>query len=108
KRGWLIRLEKGEKVLSAGVVSSGILFISTYLPESAFVTKCQRVVGSSRLYAMGLLDGAPALDLNNDGSVDRSIDLVLPGLPPSPQLLLDGAGNQVLLIGTQALSGGEV
>ncbi len=108
KRGWYIQLDNGEKVLSSGVVSNGVLFISSYLPESAFINKCQRVVGSSRLYAMGLLDGAPALDLNNDGSVDRSTDLVLPGLPPSPQLLLDGAGNQVLVVGTQALSGGEV
>lgn len=108
KRGWYIQLDNGEKVLSSGVVSNGVLFMSSYLPESAFINKCQRVVGSSRLYAMGLLDGAPALDLNNDGSIDRSTDLVLPGLPPSPQLLLDGTGDQVLLIGTQALSGGKV
>lgn len=108
KRGWFIQLENGEKVLSSGVVSNGTLFMSSYLPESAFVNKCQRVVGSSRLYAMGLLDGAPAVDLDNDGNVDRSTDLVLPGLPPSPQLLLDGTGEQVLLIGTAALSGGKV
>lgn len=108
KRGWYIQLDNGEKVLSSGVVSNGVLFMSSYLPESAFINKCQRVVGSSRLYAMGLLDGAPVLDLNNDGSIDRSTDLVLPGLPPSPQLLLDGTGDQVLLIGTQALSGGKI
>ena len=108
KRGWFIELENGEKVLSSGVISNGTLFMSSYLPESAFVNKCQRVVGSSRLYAMGLLDGAPTVDLDNDGSVDRSVDLVLPGLPPSPQLLLDGTGDQVLLIGTAALSGGKV
>ncbi len=108
KRGWFIQLENGEKVLSSGVVSNGTLFMSSYLPESAFVNKCQRVVGSSRLYAMGLLDGAPTVDLDNDGNVDRSVDLTLPGLPPSPQLLLDGTGDQVLLIGTAALSGGKV
>jgi type IV pilus assembly protein PilY1 len=108
KRGWLIRLEKGEKVLSGGVISNGILYMSTYLPESAFVSKCQRVIGSSRLYAMALLDGAPAVDLDNDGNLDRSIDLMLPGLPPSPQLLLDGTGEQVLLIGTAAMKGGKL
>jgi type IV pilus assembly protein PilY1 len=108
KRGWYIILEKGEKVLSSAVVSNGVVFISTYLPESAFINKCQRVVGSSRLYAMNLTDGSPALDLDNSGFLNRSTDLILPGLPPSPQLLLDGTGEQVLLIGTTALSGGSV
>lgn len=108
KRGWWIALSSGEKVLSSGVISNGVLFMSSYLPESAFINACQRVVGSSRLYAMALLDGAPVLDLNNNGSVERSIDVVLPGLPPSPQLLLDGDGKQILVIGTQTFSGGRL
>ncbi|MFN3712596.1 MAG: pilus assembly protein [Alcanivoracaceae bacterium] len=108
RKGWYIVLDKGEKVLSSAVVSNGIVFVSSYLPESAFINKCQRVVGSSRLYAMNILDGSPALDLDNSGFLNRSTDLILPGLPPSPQLLLDGTGEQVLLIGTTALSGGSV
>lgn len=107
KKGWMIRLEdKGEKTLSAGVVSSGVLYITTYLPDSVFQDACNRVVGSSRLYAMNVIDGSPALDLNNDGTLDRSTDIELPGLPPTPQVLLDGTNETTLIIGTEALEGG--
>jgi type IV pilus assembly protein PilY1 len=103
ERGWRIDLTgKGEKVMSSAVISDGKVFFTTYLPESAFINKCQRVVGSSRLYAMNILDGRPVQDFNNDGTLDRFTDLILPGLPPSPQLLLGPDGQQVLLIGTSA------
>jgi type IV pilus assembly protein PilY1 len=124
-RGWYIDLEQGEKVLAASEVLDGTLFMTTYLPVSKAVDKCTNVIGSARLYVMGVLGGQPKGDFNNDGTIDgRSKDLQLAGLPPAPQLLVssgtgigggddDGGGDgggegscegagKVVLVGTQA------
>ena len=125
KRGWYIDLEKGEKVLAASEVLDGTLYMTTYMPESQAIDKCTNVIGSSRLYVMGVLGGQPKGDFNNDGTIDgRSKDLQLAGLPPAPQLLVssgisgggssggdgdgdgdggaDCEGGKVVLVGTQA------
>ena len=109
KAGWYIDLtNSGEKVLSAAVISSGVIYITSYLPDSVYTSECSRVVGSSRLYAVNVLDGSPALDFNGDGKLDRSRDIALPGLPPSPQILLDGSDEQIIIVGTDASKGGEI
>ncbi|WP_194285838.1 pilus assembly protein [Alcanivorax sediminis] len=108
-KGWKIELQdSGEKTLSSAVVSSGVMYVTSYLPDSVFQDACNRVVGSSRLYALNVIDGSPALDFNNDGTLDRSTDINLPGLPPSPQVLLDGTNETTLIIGTEALQGGNL
>lgn len=107
-KGWLYRLtEPGEKVLSNAVVMEGAVYFTTFLPESRNVNKCQRVIGASRLYGLSLLEGAPAIDFDNDGNFDPFRELILPGLPPMPQLLLGPEGEQVLLTGTAATDIGE-
>ena len=107
-RGWLYRLtEPGEKVLSSAVVMEGAVYFTTFLPESRNINKCQRVIGASRLYGLSLLEGAPAIDFDNDGNFDPFRELILPGLPPMPQLLLGPEGEQVLLTGTAATDIGE-
>jgi type IV pilus assembly protein PilY1 len=107
-KGWMYRLtEPGEKVLSNAVVMEGVVYFTTFLPESRTVNKCQRVIGASRLYGLSLLKGAPAIDFDGDGYFDPFRELILPGLPPSPQLLLGPEGQQVLLTGTAATDIGD-
>lgn len=105
KRGWMIRLESGEKVLAPSVITEGVIFMSSYLPETAYADKCQRVIGSSRLYGLRLSDGGPALR-DSSGDLVRSEDLILPGLPPTPQVLLGPEAERVVLVGTAAVDVG--
>lgn len=106
RRGWLLRLTgKGEKMLSSAVVVEGVVFATSYLPETVFQNPCQRVVGSSRLYSVRLTDGGPALQRDSDNPV-RFVDIVLPGLPPAPQLLTQSPDKLVVLVGTAAIDPG--
>lgn len=69
KRGWYIRLLKngttreGEKVVANAVVVGGVIYVPTYLPETAYEDRCNRVIGSSRIYGLNIADGPGAFFL---------------------------------------------
>ena len=122
-KGWYINLEEGEKVMAPVAIVDGKIFATTYLPRVNNVDACTQTIGGARLYTMSLGTGEAV-----DGS--RFVDLVLPGLPPQAQVLLqlnpptseppageggeppDGTGgssdcpaNTVVIVGTQAQAG---
>lgn len=112
KSGWFLNLgssattdpnDDGEKVLAAAAIADGILYMTSFLPQTSYANECQRVIGASLLYGVNILDGSPALDMNNTGTLTRTAQIRLPGLPPSPQLLLGEGGERVILIGTAAV-----
>ena len=123
-KGWYINLEEGEKVMAPVAIVDGKIFATTYLPRVNNVDACTQTIGGARLYTLGLGTGEAVGD-------SRFVDLVLPGLPPQAQVLLqlnppptttdpddddgtgggDGGGsgdcpaNTVVIVGTQAQAG---
>ncbi|MGB2246588.1 MAG: pilus assembly protein [Alcanivorax sediminis] len=92
KRGWRIDLDKndGEKVLGSAAILNGIIYMTTYVPvESGSRVDCSPIRGRSRLYAMNVIDGSPAVDSNNDSNLRYEDDVTL-GLAPEPQILIGG------------------
>lgn len=60
QRGWYIDFTRtGEKVLSTPLIFNAKVFFSTYIPEQTAGTECKPVVGSNRLWAMGVSDAQP-------------------------------------------------
>ncbi|MEM8661491.1 MAG: hypothetical protein AAGF35_11450, partial [Pseudomonadota bacterium] len=100
--GWKMELTSlGEKGLSTPVIAEGKLFFTSYVPaQPDQITQCESAVGSTRLYAMELLDGSPAqtpmgrLRLASDEQAVRHRDLgqgLLGDVVPfGPSLLIPG------------------
>ena len=93
KKGWMVKFENsGEKMLSSSIIVDGVATFTTYEPAAA-LSACAPSTGRSRLYSVLLRDGRPVrnyqgLETDTDLVVsDRSKDLNVPGIPPSPKLL---------------------
>ncbi|MEM1153018.1 MAG: PilC/PilY family type IV pilus protein [Pseudomonadota bacterium] len=100
--GWKMELTSlGEKGLSAPVIADGKLFFTSYVPaQQNQIKQCEPSVGSTRLYAIELLDASPAqtpmgrLRLASDEQAVRHRELG-PGLlgdvvPFGPGILIPG------------------
>jgi type IV pilus assembly protein PilY1 len=91
--GWGLELEAtGEKSLSTAITIQGTVFFTTYLPEGDDEAgACAPSLGTGRLYAVNIRDGAAAFDLDSsvggDDKADRFIDLEVPGIPPEPPFI---------------------
>lgn len=94
KHGWYYDfITEGEKVLADSLTFNNALLFTTYTPPPAVnVTgDCTPPAGSSRIYAMSILDGAPYVDTNFDGQIDENdiyIDLAGTGIAPEPQVIM--------------------
>jgi len=116
--GWFIKLDErsGEKVASSPLLYNGIVFFTTYVPESAASTPtddpCFLGIGGGRLYALDYRTGKAAMNFNtaNDtaGVVldksDRSTSLGV-GIPSPPTLIVTKDGGAMLIIGTSGPTG---
>lgn len=96
KDGWYVDLEAGEKVLASASVVDGRVFFTSYLPATES-DNCSTVAGTARLYVVDLVEGSPAGDFDNDGTVsdERHSETRVPGLPPQPHVIVyqpDGPG----------------
>lgn len=65
--GGYLQLSKGEKLTGSPVVFAGGVYFSTFQPGSDPCTP-----GTSRLYGLNYESCQPAMDTNNDGTVDSS------------------------------------
>ncbi|WP_271410706.1 PilC/PilY family type IV pilus protein [Pseudomonas sp. Q1-7] len=99
--GWFIRLAPGEKVLSASITLQGALFFNSFLPTGQ-TSGCAPDVGTSRLYATNLVDGSALYQqtINGEPVPIRSVNLVRPGIAPSPTVIPTSDGA-VLISGTE-------
>ncbi|WP_309045738.1 pilus assembly protein [Marinobacter sediminicola] len=93
KKGWMLHLENsGEKILSSSLVVDGVATFTTYEP-AATLSACAPSTGRARLYSVSLRDGRPVRNYDSIGKDseltkdDRSKDVPIPGIPPSPSLL---------------------
>ena len=93
-KGWYIRLQNGEKVLSEGTVLSGVLYTTSFVPND------QPCVpgGDAMVYALNYKTGAAVLSFT-DGSDDllvRSVELG-GGIPSRPVPFITDQGVQLLI-----------
>ncbi len=106
-RGWFIRLVEadgssvGEKVVSSPIIFGGVIYFTTYIPDSGAVVvdPCANpgAKGAGYLYAIGYKHGEAVQDYdtsNNDQNSgdkhrgDRRKKLGTPGIPPEPVLVV--------------------
>lgn len=89
KTGWRLDFQKsiGEKMVAGAAILQGELLFTTFIPQRDENTSdCEPIAGRSRLYRVGLADGSPAIDTNNDGVLDaRYEDGTVRGLASRPQ-----------------------
>ncbi|MCG8104153.1 MAG: PilC/PilY family type IV pilus protein [Candidatus Thiodiazotropha endolucinida] len=107
-RGWYITLPAGEKSYSRAILYDYAIFFSTYRADRvAPETPCEAssITGTASIYGLDLISANAAI--NWDGATeapltlsDRSTQLALQGIPPSPMLIFpggeDGDGNPIL------------
>jgi type IV pilus assembly protein PilY1 len=93
KSGWMLKFgNPGEKMLSSSIVVDGVATFTTYEPAPA-LSACAPSTGRSRLYTASLRDGRPVrnydqVDADTELTTgDRSKDISISGIPPSPKLL---------------------
>lgn len=87
--GWQLRLQgKGEKNLSTPATMQGIVYFTSYVPESGGSETCGTGPGKGRLYAIRLGDGESVYPVifgqNESGDTskdERFLQLVTPGIP---------------------------
>lgn len=105
--GWFIELaDTGEKVLGPALTVAGDVLVTTYVPadpdDAVTGSPCTPRLGSSRVYALDILDGSPVADLAGETSSigsgsssapaaltteDRSMDLAARGIAPPPAVV---------------------
>lgn len=67
--GGFYQLAAGERMTSDPLVYAGVVYFSTYTPDTDVCTE-----GEGRLYGLNYEDCGPGLDTNNDGAADSSDD----------------------------------
>jgi type IV pilus assembly protein PilY1 len=92
-QGWYIQLAAGEKVLAEGTVFYKTFYITTFMPNDDICLPG----GVGKLYALGYKTGAAVLDYNNDGNVERSIDIG-GGIPSKVVTVITDGGGAKLFI----------
>ena len=117
-RGWYLRLEgSGEKVTSKPIIFAGIVYFSTFVPDSSIATgtdPCENpgTSGVSYLYALGYIYGEAAIDFTDEGEnneeyvltpEDRKLPLRTTGIAPAPRIVTPKDGNPYILIGKEKI-----
>ncbi|MFK5950517.1 MAG: PilC/PilY family type IV pilus protein [Methylococcales bacterium] len=118
-RGWYLRLEdSGEKVTSKPIIFAGVVYFSTFVPESSAETEtdpCENsgASGVSYLYALGYIYGEAAIDVVDEDEdeeteevltiEDRKITLKTTGMAPAPRIVTPKDGDPYILIGKQPI-----
>ncbi|MEW8040454.1 MAG: hypothetical protein AB2800_09735 [Candidatus Thiodiazotropha endolucinida] len=107
-RGWYITLPAGEKSYSRAILYDYAIFFTTYRADSvAPENPCEAssTTGTANIYGLDLISANAAINWNGATEApltlsDRSTQLALQGIPPSPMLIFpggeDGDGNPIL------------
>jgi type IV pilus assembly protein PilY1 len=106
KRGWYFNLEEsGEKIITSVLVYNGVLYFTTYTPESDATNTstdlCTTISGRgvARLYAVDYETGAAVKDFDEDGTKERST-IVGASIASSPVIAVRESGA-VIYLGTE-------
>jgi type IV pilus assembly protein PilY1 len=67
----------GEKSLARPVLFGGVVYVTTFTPANPSMTgsACEPNEGLGRVYGLNYLDAAVVIDLDGDGTAERSMDL---------------------------------
>ncbi|NVJ59821.1 MAG: PQQ-binding-like beta-propeller repeat protein [Gammaproteobacteria bacterium] len=111
KAGWYFILPtEGEKVLANTLTFANTLFFTTYIPpDPSDATSCAPPAGSSRLYALSVVDGSPVYDFNSDSTIDEDdlfVSLPGSGIAPEAQVISevgDGGVDLTVCVGRNCL-----
>jgi type IV pilus assembly protein PilY1 len=117
--GWFISLEEldgtfvGEKGLSEPLILNGVAIITTFTPASAGISTsaCEANDGTGAIFFVNVADGTPTYDLSGNldkTREDRKVFLDRGGIPPSPTVIITGAGTPTLCVGTECEQAGAV
>ncbi|MCK4593067.1 hypothetical protein KAU45_01105 [bacterium] len=90
--GWYIQLAAGEKALAEGSLFYKVFYITTFTPNN---DPCLPG-GTSKLYALSYLTGEAVLDIDEDGDVERSVEIG-GGIGSMPVLVLTEEGEKLLI-----------
>ena len=87
--GWLMKMDKGEKILSNSGTFLGTTFFASFTPNASTLNPCVAAGGLNRLYRVDPATAAPPLlDTNADPSTDqRFTDLAQTGIVADPVFL---------------------
>jgi len=108
--GWYLPLEDdGEKILGRSLIFENIVYFSSYVPVDSELV-CDPAVGRGYAYALDILDGEAARDLDGDGSIDNDDarkELKHGGIPSEAMILMPQDGSKpILLFGTEKVDSG--
>jgi len=81
---WFLRLASGEKVLAEGTVFAGVLYFTTFTPNT--LDLCVPG-GDAILYALQYKTGAPGADFIPGGTLERSLKIG-GGIPSRPVIVI--------------------
>ncbi|MEW8029912.1 MAG: hypothetical protein AB2806_19525 [Candidatus Thiodiazotropha sp.] len=101
-RGWFINLDAGEKSFSRAILYDYAIFFTTYRANrvvSDNPCEAASTTGTARIYGLDLISANAAVDWNgaSEGPLtisDRSTQLALQGIPPSPMLIFPGGEDE--------------
>ena len=112
EKGWILKLDSGEKVLAPSIVVSGNVYFTTYTPPAALNRRnaCTPNSGSGATYIVRIDDARPILDLAapHDQMLeleDRKTHLQQKGIPSQPLVIYaelpSGQTQAVVLVGKE-------
>lgn len=89
-QGFLLRLPRGEKVLSDSISYSGSVLFSTFSPRGESVSECGADTGVGRTYGLNLrtAEGIFAKEIAGKVSYIRSQTNKQAGIPPTPVIII--------------------
>lgn len=91
-QGWYLQLAAGEKVLAEGTLFYKVYYITTFTPNN---DPCLPG-GTSRLYALSYLTGEAVQDIDEDGDIERSVEIG-GGIGSKPVLVITEGGEKLLI-----------
>lgn len=106
--GWFIDLPVGEKSYSRAILYDYAIFFTTYQAERVIPDdpcSTNSTSGTAKIYGLNLISANAAINWNGDTEdaltiTDRSTELALQGIPPSPMMVFPGSedehGNPIL------------
>jgi hypothetical protein len=102
EKGWYIKLDIKEKVLSRATVFNQLLYFTTYLPKEG-TDEC-KVGGTATLYVVYYLSGGGALSVDDlkdlQGIPTARSKVIGTGVPSAPVITMDTKGHASIIIGT--------
>lgn len=103
-KGFYLRLPKGEKVLASSLSFRGSVFFTTFSPTSGVTSTCGSDTGTSRVYAMSLIDASAVYTVNAGGgdTPRRSFLIKRAGIAPTPSVILTGK-KPVVIVGSEIM-----